>query len=61
MFFGDFVIFLKKNGVLAARLVAMTFTLALGYAKHPLLPAADIAGSPQRIICTVNTVYIPHR
>ena len=36
----------------------MIFMRALGYAKRPLLPAADNAGSRQRIICTKFTSYI---
>ena len=41
--FPDVLHFSKKIGVLAARLVARNFTLALGYAKHPLSPLRDFA------------------
>ena len=53
--------FSKKIGFLAARFGAMIFTRALGYAKRPLLPGPDIAGSWPRHICTVNTIHFPCR
>ena len=51
--FLDFLPFSKKNGFLAARLVARNFTRAGGYANRPLLPLHDIAVGRHRL-CTTS-------
>ena len=50
--FHDFLPFSKKNGFLAARLVARNFTRVVGYANRPLSPLHDIAVGRHRVRTT---------
>ena len=51
-----FLPFSKKIGFLAARFGAMTFTRALGYAKHPLSVVRAFADACFRM-CTLSHVH----
>ena len=50
--FPDFLPFSRKNGFLAACLVARNFTRAVGYANRPLSPLHDIAVGRHRLRTT---------
>ena len=56
--FHDFLPFSKKNGFLAARLVARNFTRAVGYANRPLSPLHDIAVARHRCCSTTRALRI---